>query len=154
MGLEWVWGLLQPGFVRWAVSPLLHKTTVRNYNRDVTSSTLPPKYNGFSAPVCLLSTEFVSSLGNPANKQTYYLTNVDKNITLLVEIITWKYSARRKVAIKSGPFKELCVGLIQNILHPSYPFTSRESGTIYLRWPYTLVLLHCITKSRCDAAAA
>ena len=26
MGLEWVWGLLQPGFVRWA--PLLHKTTL------------------------------------------------------------------------------------------------------------------------------
>ena len=26
MGLEWVWGLLRPGFVRWA--PLLHKTTL------------------------------------------------------------------------------------------------------------------------------
>jgi len=26
VGLEWVWGLLQPGFVRWA--PLLHKTTL------------------------------------------------------------------------------------------------------------------------------
>ena len=26
MGLEWVWGLLQPGFVRWA--PLLHNTTL------------------------------------------------------------------------------------------------------------------------------
>jgi len=28
MGLEWVWGLLQPGFVRWATAPLLHKTTL------------------------------------------------------------------------------------------------------------------------------
>ena len=27
MGLEWVWGLLQPVFVRWA-PPLLHKTTL------------------------------------------------------------------------------------------------------------------------------
>jgi len=26
VGLEWVWGLLQPGFVRWA--PRLHKTTL------------------------------------------------------------------------------------------------------------------------------
>ena len=26
VGLEWVWGLLQPGFVGWA--PLLHKTTL------------------------------------------------------------------------------------------------------------------------------
>jgi len=26
VGLEWVWGLFQPGFVRWA--PLLHKTTL------------------------------------------------------------------------------------------------------------------------------
>ena len=29
-----------------------------NYNPDVTSSTLPPKYNGFSAPVCLLCEKF------------------------------------------------------------------------------------------------
>jgi len=29
VGLEWVWGLLQPGFVRWAPPPtLLHKTTL------------------------------------------------------------------------------------------------------------------------------
>jgi len=27
VGLVWVWGLLQPGFVRWA-PPLLHKTTL------------------------------------------------------------------------------------------------------------------------------
>ena len=27
MGLEWVWGLLQPGFVKWAPT-LLHKTTL------------------------------------------------------------------------------------------------------------------------------
>jgi len=28
VGLEWVCGLLQPGFVRWAPPPLLHKTTL------------------------------------------------------------------------------------------------------------------------------
>ena len=28
MGLEWVWGLLQLGFVRWAPPSLLHKTTL------------------------------------------------------------------------------------------------------------------------------
>ena len=36
MGLEWVWGLLQPGFVRWAPPspPLLHKTTLNTAQRQ------------------------------------------------------------------------------------------------------------------------
>jgi len=75
------------------------------------------------------STEFVSSLGNPANKQTNkqtnYLTNVDKNINLVGRNNYMKvYSAPKKVAVNNWAiFKELCVEILQKILLPSYPFT-------------------------------
>ena len=58
MGLEWVWGLVQPGFVGWA--PLLHKTTLTTAQMHTTSRNFREDNNistsiSVSSPVQMLA---------------------------------------------------------------------------------------------------
>ena len=87
VGLEWVWGLLQPGFVGWA--PLLHKTTLTTANDLVKLlSTTQSK-----APVvsCFEVTAVTFSQGNLLSRGDKYIIVVAMRFSIEINrLLSWK----------------------------------------------------------------